>query len=590
MAPQDLSHARQRQLTATPAVLRDVSAPEARIDPLDQPPSADLLEGWGVQRALSTGCLPWRAMGREVIVLAPSRGCFDAQSAALADCFGAVRFAAADQLRCQEAIQRLADPTLARAAESRPLPDHSCRNFRAGATARWFIALVAFCLSWAILDLAGLVLALSALATTAALAGSLYKLTAAVAHRTAPPSPPDPPLAQDDTAPMISILVPLFREEHIAEHLLARLARLTYPRDRIEVVLITERGDKITQDAIARTELPPWMRVISVPKGSCQTKPRAMNYALDFTRGEIIGIYDAEDAPEPDQLLRVARRFAVAPPETACLQGVLDYYNTESNWLSRCFTIEYAAWFRVVMPGLQRLGLILPLGGTTLFVRRSVLEKVGAWDAHNVTEDADLGVRLARMGYRTEMVATATFEEANARLWPWIKQRSRWLKGYAVTYWVAMRRPRRLLREIGLRRVIGLNLQFAATLSTFLLAPILWSFWLAMLGMPHPFMELIGRWGVYMLTGFFLLAELVTITLGAMGAQASGRPWLMKWAPLMHFYYPLAAFACYKAFYELAIRPFYWDKTAHGIFHPTQRQNDDQFTFAASSLSRVIKA
>lgn len=546
-----------------------------QIDPLETLPSYDLLHQWGPQRALKTGLLPWREIGGTVVILSQSEEAYIAYRGALTAAFGKTRWAHADRMRCQAAIQRLADPVLIQHAEARPQACDSCRDLQGSGTRLFGWALLLSVIAWGYWAPASLFIGLSCLATVAALSGSLYKCAAAVALLFAPPCAEDPPLGDADDLPVISILVPLFREEHIAEHLLERLKRLNYPRDKLDLILIVERSDQVTQQTIARTPLPPWIRAISVPPGTCQTKPRAMNYALDFARGDIIGVFDAEDAPAPDQLLVVARRFAVAPPETVCLQGILDFYNTESNWLSRCFTIEYAAWFRVAMPGLQRLGFILPLGGTTLFFKRAVLEELGAWDAHNVTEDADLGVRLARHGYKTEMIPTTTEEEANARVWPWVKQRSRWLKGYAVTYWVAMRRPARLIREIGLWRVMGLNLQFAATVTTFALAPILWSFWLALLGLPHPFMSLIGTTGGTVLSSLFVLSEVLAITFGAVGAYASGRPWLIKWAPTMHFYYPLAALACYKALWELIVDPFYWDKTAHGIFQPTKIVQND---------------
>ena len=185
-----------------------------------------------------------------------------------------------------------------------------------------------------------------------------------------------------------------------------------------------------------------------------------MNYALDFCRGTIIGVWDAEDAPEPDQIEKVAARFNEAAPNVVCLQGMLDYYNARQNWISRCFTIEYATWWRVVLPGMARLGFVIPLGGTTLFFRRKALEKLGRWDAHNVTEDADLGVRLARHGYVTELIPTVTYEEANCRPWRWVRQRSRWLKGFMITYIVHMRDPAQLLRDLGFKRFMGLQMIF----------------------------------------------------------------------------------------------------------------------------------
>lgn len=199
--------------------------------------------------------------------------------------------------------------------------------------------------------------------------------------------------------PKVSILVPLFREKDIAGKLLERLSALDYPAELLEFKLIVEMRDTVTLAALDRTTLPPTMQVIVVPEGEVQTKPRAMNFALDQCEGAIIGIYDAEDEPAPDQLHQVVRQFARSDPSVACLQGRLNFYNARATWLSRCFAIEYATWFGMVLPALHRLGWAVPLGGTTVFFRRPILEEVGAWDAHNVTEDADLGMRLARNGY-----------------------------------------------------------------------------------------------------------------------------------------------------------------------------------------------
>jgi hypothetical protein len=365
--------------------------------------------------------------------------------------------------------------------------------------------------------------------------------------------------------PTISLLVPLFREREIAGRLLERLGRLDYPRDRLDVCLIAEETDTITQATIDEAGLPPWMRLLRVPPGTLQTKPRALNFALDFARGSIIGVYDAEDAPAPDQLHRVVQGFRRAGPEVACLQGVLDFYNPRRNWLSRCFTVNYAAWFRVILPGMARLGFVIPLGGTTLFFRRSALEALGGWDAHNVTEDADLGLRLARRGFRTELIATVTEEEANCRLWPWVRQRSRWLKGYAMTWAVHTRSPRRLLADLGPWRFFGVQVLFLGTLSQFVLAPVLWSFWLLPLGVPHPLAGVMPR-GLFLTLGaLFLLAEVLNIAIGCAAVSGPRHRWLIPWVPTLHFYWPLGALASYKALGELVTRPFFWDKTCHGL-------------------------
>jgi cellulose synthase/poly-beta-1,6-N-acetylglucosamine synthase-like glycosyltransferase len=365
--------------------------------------------------------------------------------------------------------------------------------------------------------------------------------------------------------PRISMLVPLLHESEISKALLRRLQRLTYPRSLLEVILVLEEHDEITRAALAKTPLPPWIKIVEVPQcGTLTTKPRAMNYAIDFCHGDIIGVWDAEDAPARGQLEQVARRFEAADSDVACLQGVLDYYNPRTNWLSRCFTLEYASWFRIVLPGLARLGLVIPLGGTTLFVKRDALERLGGWDAHNVTEDADLGVRLYRAGYRTEMITTTTHEEANCRAWPWIRQRSRWLKGFMVTYLVHMRRPRSLLAQLGWKRFLGFQAFFLGSFGQFLLAPFLWSFWLILLGLPHPSAALLPA-GVLFGTTLMLVAfEILGICIAIAAAFASNRRSLALWAPTMIFYFPLGAIAAYKALHELIWRPFFWDKTAHG--------------------------
>ena len=388
--------------------------------------------------------------------------------------------------------------------------------------------------------------------------------------------------------PRISILVPLYKETNIAEHLIERLQKLNYPRERLEVILVTESDDLTTKDTLAQVNLPSWMRQLVVPAGRVKTKPRALNYALDHCQGTVVGVYDAEDAPDPDQLLTVAAHFATASPDVACLQGRLDYYNPRENWLSRCFTMEYAAWFRVVLPGLARLGLPVPLGGTTLFFRRAVLLALGGWDAHNVTEDADLGLRLARKGYRTELCDTVTYEEANCRTWPWVKQRSRWLKGYAITYAVHMRNPRALLRDLGPWGFFGVQLLFAGTLSQFLLAPLLWSFWLILFGFGHPLSDSLAHSTILALSIGFFTAEIIGLAVTWLGLVRTNHSHLYAWAPTLHLYFPLGAIAAYKGFYELFGSPFYWDKTTHGV-GLTPLKTEPEVAFK-SSRERVLAA
>jgi len=308
------------------------------------------------------------------------------------------------------------------------------------------------------------------------------------------------------------------------------------------------------------------MRVVPVPNGPIRTKPRALNHALDFCRGSLVGVYDAEDAPEPDQLQKMVAHFHARGPDVACLQGRLDYYNPRVNWLSRCFTVEYAAWFRLFLPGIAGLGLAVPLGGTTLFFRREALEKLGRWDACNVTEDADLGIRLARHGYVTELLDSTTFEEANCRARPWIKQRSRWIKGFMMTWLTHMRDPARLWRELGVRRFLGVQLLLLGSVLQALTAPFLWAFWLVPLGVGHPVEALLGPAAFRALWITFFAVEGLTITFAIAGLRRTAHGLSPLWVPTLSLYHGMATAAAWKAAWEMLTRPFWWDKTHHGLF------------------------
>jgi len=472
-------------------------------------------------------------------------------------------------------------------AAARPDARESCRGWGAQAVTRLRLtcaALGVICVLCVLFPVAvfGL-LAAWAVVTLVVAAG--LKIAAFVAATGAPRG--DPPLPPPGVPlPRVSVLVPLYRETEIAHALVARLSRLTYPKCLLDVILVLEEEDRLTRETLATIDLPPWIRPVIVPDGQPRTKPRAMNYALDFCQGEIVGVFDAEDAPEPDQITQVARRFRSAPRDLACVQGVLDYYNPRQNWLARCFTIEYATWFRTIMPGMARLGLALPLGGTTLYMRRDVLESLGGWDAHNVTEDADLGFRLARHGWRTEMIGSVTEEEANCRPWAWIKQRSRWLKGYMTTYLVHMRAPRRLRAQLGARRFWGFQAHFVSAVSQVLLAPVLWSFWLVLLGLPHPLDGVLARGTMAGIGVLFLTVEAINILIHAQAVSGPRHRHLLAWVPTMHFYAPLAAVAAYKALYELVLKPFFWDKTAHGLSVAAagRRRSDGGFDLAGIKL------
>jgi cellulose synthase/poly-beta-1,6-N-acetylglucosamine synthase-like glycosyltransferase len=539
------------------------------VDPVTQPADPRLIAKFGSNLCLKHRVLPWRSTAGRVTILAASPAHFLKVHDALTVIFGPVHLAIITSDDLDIALSKMCHNTLMLNSEHRTMDAESCRNWNAGKAFRWGTAAILSMIACMVLWPSASFLILCGWAVFILIMNTILKIAAAVFHIfPKPPRHVAAPLDPDDL-PIVTLLVPLFRERDVAGALVQRLSKLDYPSERLDVCLVLEADDGTTQDALAKTQLPFWMRAIRVPLGTLQTKPRALNYALNFAKGSIIGVYDAEDAPAADQLHVVVNRFAHAAPEVACLQGRLDFYNSHSNWLARCSTVEYAIWFRIILPGLERLKLAIPLGGTTLFFRCKTLEELGGWDAHNVTEDADLGIRLARHGYRTEIIDTVTQEEANARAWPWVKQRSRWLKGYAITYGVHMRNPLKLWKDLGAWRFFGVQLLFAGTISQFLLAPLLWSFWLMLIGVPHPLDGVLTQPVAMTFAVIFLLSEIVGITVSAIAVISAGKRDLVKWTPTLHLYFPLAALAAYKGIFELATKPFYWDKTSHGIFAAT---------------------
>ncbi|WP_254696784.1 glycosyltransferase [Octadecabacter sp. SW4] len=535
------------------------------VDPTREQIDRRLVHKLGVAVCLKHGLLPLRNTGGSTLVLTTRPDLFPRHRDALRVLFGPVRMAVTSEPLLHKAIKQACDMPLIRHAESRVPAAQSCRTWNRRAARNIGLAAVFALLAAALHWPAATFGLLSVWAVLTLVLNTALKATAGVMHLRAREPRETPANPTPARLPIVTILVPLFHEQDVARALIGRLSALDYPRELLDVCLILEEDDHMTRAAVARATLPPWIRPIMVPYGLLKTKPRALNYALNFARGTIIGVYDAEDAPAPDQIRKVVERFAQRGPQVACLQGVLDFYDYETNWLSRCFAVEYATWFRVMLPGLQRLGLAIPLGGTTLFMRRAVLEELGGWDAHNVTEDADLGIRLARHGYRTELIASVTEEEPNARVWPWVKQRSRWLKGYAITYGVHMRNPKKSWRELGAWRFFGVQLLFAGTLSQFTLAPVLWSFWLVALGLPHPLAGVLPTWAFWSLGGVFFMSELINIAVAMVAVKSARKPRLLKWTPTLHVYFPLAAIAAYKGVLELATQPFYWDKTEHGV-------------------------
>ncbi|MGR3485807.1 MAG: glycosyltransferase [Paracoccaceae bacterium] len=518
----------------------------------------------GAARCLSDGVMPWRRVGGTTVVLAARIEGLDRR--ALERQLGPIAPIEVRRDRLARGLVAVASPALARDAETRLEGPDSCRTLPDAGLARW-VLLGLLALACALLAAPGpTVGALFALALLALAAMTALRIVALTCHlrRPRPPSGAGP--VHLDRTPRITMIVPLLGEGAVLSRLTQRLSRVDYPPDRLEILLAVEEDDIEMREALAHAPPAPSARVVVVPQGRLRTKPRALNHALAHAAGEIVGIWDAEDAPHPDQLRRVVRDFARAPSDVACLQGRLGFYNADRTWLTRCFALDYAMWWRLILPAVAHLGWAVPLGGTTLFLRRDALERVGAWDAHNVTEDADLGLRLARHGLRTQMLDCETAEEAVARPGPWIRQRSRWLKGYALTYAQHIRAELRGPMRLGRWRRLGVHVIFGGTLVQLMLAPLLMSLWLRMAGLPHPLdATMAGPLGPP-IWALLIGAEATLIACAIVAARASGQARLVWWLPALWAYFPLAIVACWWAMAEALWRPFHWHKTGHGDY------------------------
>lgn len=381
----------------------------------------------------------------------------------------------------------------------------------------------------------------------------------------------------DDALPIYTLLVPLFREAVIIKPLTDTLRRLDYPIAKLDIKLIFEEEDTATIEMARRLRLPSCFDFIIVPPSAPQTKPKALNYALQFARGDYVAIYDAEDRPEPDQLRKALAVFRSAPPDLACCQARLTYYNADENWLTRQSTIEYAALFDALLPALDACDLPLPLGGTSNHFRRDALRDVGAWDPYNVTEDADLGMRLSRFGYRSTMLDSTTHEQACSSFTPWLKQRTRWLKGWIQTWIVHMRSPRALWREMGAGGFLAFNIVTIGTVVSALVHPVFVAFalWTLAANIPITGPGSTVGWGLALINIWNLtIGYGAAILLGAIGLASRDLQRLsapLVWMPL---YWLLIGLAAARALVHYATRPFHWEKTEHRPAHFRVQQAD----------------
>jgi cellulose synthase/poly-beta-1,6-N-acetylglucosamine synthase-like glycosyltransferase len=377
----------------------------------------------------------------------------------------------------------------------------------------------------------------------------------------------------EDSLPIYTILVPLHNEVGTIHRLIDALNDIDYPKSKLDIKLIVECDDEATIEAIKKYNPHYGYELIYVPYSLPQTKPKACNYALHFARGKYVTIYDAEDIPDTLQLKKSVYWFSEQPDNVVCLQARLNYYNRNDSLLTRLFSIEYAAWFDFMLPGLRHLHIPIPLGGTSNHIRLDALRELGEWDPYNVTEDADLGIRLALQHYETDLLDSLTSEEAPIRLGTWMNQRTRWIRGYMQTWLVHMRHPLQLMRQLSPTAFWGFQFFVGGPCLVFLSAPVLWSlcvlWFLGIISLEH---EAYLPW-ITPLSLFNLLFGLMAHGLFATIIIRRYR-WTKMLGALCMFplYWLLHSMASFKALWQLVINPHIWEKTPHGLSAVTEEE------------------
>jgi cellulose synthase/poly-beta-1,6-N-acetylglucosamine synthase-like glycosyltransferase len=388
------------------------------------------------------------------------------------------------------------------------------------------------------------------------------------------PEPVEPPTAAGPDWPTYTVLCPMYRETAVLGQLVDAMNALDYPADALEVLLLLEEDDVETVTFVRAMPLPGTFRVVVVPDSRPKTKPKACNYGLLIARGEYVVIFDAEDVPEPDQLKKAATAFGRLSPRVACLQAPLNFYNPRQNVLTRLFTAEYSLWFDLMLRGLQRLGGPIPLGGTSNHFRADVLRGLGGWDPYNVTEDADLGIRLYRQGFRTGMLDSTTYEEANPHVRNWIRQRSRWIKGYMQTFLVHTRGGWDLRRTRDPHFLTFLLIVGGKVLVNFV-NPLLWALTIGYFAF-RPVLgarieSLYPAWVFYPAVFTLAAGNLLFVYTFLFGSARRGNHDLIKYGLLAPFYWLLMSVAAVKGGVQLVVKPHYWEKTVHGL-HLTENE------------------
>jgi|GEM_PF-1709392 len=368
----------------------------------------------------------------------------------------------------------------------------------------------------------------------------------------------------EKTLPIYTILIPLYKESDVLKQLINHISKINWPKNKLDVKLLLESDDKETVKAAKKCKLPKNFKIMILPHSFPKGKPKALNFGFTQVKGEYTVIYDAEDIMEPDQLKKAYLTFKKSPPNVACVHSKMNFYNKRDNLLTIFFTTEYSYWYELCFPTLIKNGFIVPLGDNSVHFRTEVLKEIGGWDPYNVAEDCESGVRLMRRGYEMRLIDSITHEEAVSGVSSWIKQRSRWMKGFIQTGITNLRYPLRLQKELGWKKLLTFLLIIVGTPLIHLMNLLFWSLTILWFATHSAAIQSIFPWYIFYLAMFsFIFGNFAMIYLNVLGCVNKDTYDLIKWSLLVPFYWVLMGIATFKAFWQIVFNPHHWEKTKH---------------------------
>ncbi len=369
--------------------------------------------------------------------------------------------------------------------------------------------------------------------------------------------------------PIYTIFCPLYQETTVIPQFVEAIQKLDYPKDKLQVMLLLEEDDLETIKKARSLSLPFYFEIVVVPHSLPKTKPKALNYGLSLAKGNYVVIFDAEDMPDPLQLKKVVVAFEKSDNDIACMQAKLNFYNPHQNLLTRIFTAEYSLWFDLVLTGLQSLEAPIPLGGTSNHFRRRELKNLKGWDSFNVTEDCDLGLRLAKQGFKTALVNSTTLEEANSDIKNWFHQRGRWIKGYIQSYFVHIRNPKEFLKQASLKDFILFQIVVGGKIMSLFVNPLLWAITIIYFAFRSHVGNLIESFFpapvYYIGTLSLIFGNFLYMYYYMIATIKRSHFSITKYALLVPLYWLFMSISAWDALYKMIVSPHHWAKTVHGL-------------------------